>query len=104
MLLCQLTYVKTIDDGGDVAKDQIEGFYFLTHKICFERESCACLLACTQACFALKTVVFAKDNQCECFYKTLLQTSFPELFSLGLFCSMGNTNSCAFMKHLCFCY
>ena len=37
MLLCLLTYVKTIDDGN-AAKQQIVGFYFLDHKLCFNKK------------------------------------------------------------------
>lgn len=52
--------------GGDIAKLQIMGFDFLTCNICFKKKvSRACLLAWSQAHFALKTVVWAKDNHCE---------------------------------------
>jgi len=33
-------YVKTTDDGSDVAKQQIAGFEFLTRKMYFNKVTC----------------------------------------------------------------
>lgn len=80
------------------------GFDFLTCNMCFKKKmSCAFLLAWTQAHFALKTGFCQGQSFVSMYKRNIRNFSFLELASHDLFCSMGNSTSCAFMNHLCFC-